>query len=99
MTRTAFDKIKAGLEDAIAIAKGEAAPGTYAVHVPEEIDVRAIRRTVGLSQSEFAARYGFNLGSLRDWEQGRSRPTGPVRAYLIVIKQEREAVDRALQAA
>jgi putative transcriptional regulator len=99
MTKTAFDKIKAGLEDAIAIAKGEADPATYVVHVPEEIDVRAIRKAIGVNQAEFAARYGFNIASVRDWEQGRSSPTGPVRAYLMVIEREREAVERALQRA
>jgi putative transcriptional regulator len=36
---------------------------------------------------------------VRDWEQGRSKPDGAVRAYLIVIDREREAVERALTAA
>ena len=44
MSKGAFDKIRAGLEDAIAIAQGEADPASYRVHVPAEIDVRAARR-------------------------------------------------------
>ena len=35
---------------------------------------------------------------IRDWEQGRSKPDGAVRAYLLVIQREPEAVNRALAA-
>lgn len=97
MTKTAFDKIKAGLDDAIAFAQGDATRG--AISVPERIDVRAIRKSTGLSQEQFAAQYSFGLGRLRDWEQGRSAPDSAARAYLIVIARERAAVDRALRAA
>jgi len=94
---SAFDKIKAGLEDAIAFAEGDETRAT--IHVPETIDVRAIRKSLGLSQAEFAMRYGFGLARIKDWEQGRSRPDGAVRAYLKVIEREHQAVDRALLAA
>jgi putative transcriptional regulator len=97
VTKRAFDKIKAGLEDAIAFAQGDESRGT--IHVPETIDVRGIRKGLGLSQEQFSARYGFGLARLRDWEQGRSSPDSAARAYLIVIQREREAVDRALRAA
>lgn len=97
MNRSTFQGIKAGLEDAIAYAKGDTAGSV--THVPSEIDVRGIRKALRLKQVDFAARYGFGVASVRDWEQGRSRPTGPVRAYLMVIQKEHEAVDRALQAA
>lgn len=97
MTKSAFDKIKSGLDDAIAFAQGDGRHGV--AHVPAEIDVRSIRKARGLTQAEFAARYGFGLGRLRDWEQGRSRPDGAARAYLLVIAREYEAVERALQAA
>jgi putative transcriptional regulator len=96
MTRKAFDKIAAGLKDAIAFAEGTADPSTYRVHVAPEIDVRAIRAKLNLTQAEFSARYGFNIARLRDWEQGRSRPDGAVRAYLRVIERKTEAVDEAL---
>jgi putative transcriptional regulator len=97
MTKHAFEKIKAGLEDAIAFAQGDQDRG--ALHVPETIDVRSIRKGLGLSQEQFSAQYGFGLARLRDWEQGRSSPDSAARAYLIVIQREREAVDRALHAA
>lgn len=55
-----------------------------------------VRRTLGLSQSEFAARYRIPVGTLRDWEQGRSVPDKPTRAYLQVINREPEMTARAL---
>ena len=96
MTKHAFDKIKAGPEGAIAIARGEADPTTYRVHVPIEVDVKAIRRKLGMSQAQFAASFGFGLDAVQNWEQGRRRPEGAVRAFLKVIEREPEAVRRAL---
>ena len=82
--------------EAVAIAKGEADPTTYRVHVPADLDVAAIRKGLGLTQAAFAARYGFPIGTLRDLEQGRARPDASTRAYLVVISREPEAVQRAL---
>jgi putative transcriptional regulator len=94
-----FDDLKEGLSEAIAIAKGTADPASYTVHVPEAVDVKAIRKGLGLTQKEFARRYSFNPARLRDWEQGRSRPDGALRAYLIVIAKNPAAVAKALKAA
>lgn len=58
--------------------------------------VRLLRRSLGLSQPEFAERYRINLARLRDIEQGRTMPDSAFLAYITVIEQEREAVDRAL---
>lgn len=59
---------------------------------------RTLRRALGLTQEEFAARYRIPLGTLRDWEQGRSEPDQPTRAYLTVIAHDPEGVRRALGA-
>jgi len=67
--------------------------------VPPETDVRVLRETLGLSQSDFAALFGFNVRSVQDWEQGRRRPEIPIRAYLAVIQRDPQAVIRALRAA
>lgn len=99
MSKRAFDKIKAGLDDALAYARGEADEREYVVHIPPEIDVHGIRQKLGLTQTKFASHYGFSLSRVRDWEQGRSRPDSAARAYLVVIEQDHEAVDRALHAA
>lgn len=90
-----FEDIKAGLVEAVAIAKGEADPVTYKVHVPAEIDVAGIRRGLGLTQAAFARAFGFPIGTVREWEQGRSKPETSARAFLIVIAHEPEAVRRA----
>lgn len=58
---------------------------------------RIVRRALGLTQEEFAARYHIPLGTLRDWEQGRSEPDQPARAYLTVIARDPEGVRRALE--
>jgi putative transcriptional regulator len=58
--------------------------------------VKTLRRALALTQEEFAARYLIPLGTLRDWEQGRSEPDQPAKAYLIVIARDPEGVERAL---
>ena len=58
---------------------------------------KIIRRALGLSQEDFAARYRIPIGTLRDWEQGRVEPDQAARAYLTVIARDPEAVRRALR--
>ena len=66
------------------------------VEIPEDVDVKAIRSRLGLSQAEFSRRYGVSRRSLQEWEQGRRRPEGAVRAYLTVIERNPKAVQEAL---
>ncbi len=58
--------------------------------------VKTLRRARGFTQEEFAARYHIPLGTLRDWEQGRTEPDQPARAYLKVIARDPEHVHRIL---
>lgn len=58
--------------------------------------IAVIRRALRLTQEEFSARYHIPLGTLRDWEQGRSEPDQATRAYLRVIATEPETTARAL---
>jgi len=83
-----------GARQALEYARG--AREGFVAHVPEEIDVAAIRGRLGLSQGEFAAQFGFKLDAVQNWEQGRRRPDGAARAFLRVIEREPEAVQRAL---
>ena len=83
-------------EEALAIADGTADPRTYNVHVPADIDVRAIRSGMNLSQAQFAAKFGIPAATVRDWEQNRRQPEGPARVLLTVIMKEPDAVSRAL---
>ena len=87
--------------EAAAAADPDARPFT-----PEELAkarrvprVKTLRRALGLTQEEFAARYHIPVGTLRDWEQGRAEPDQPARAYLTVIACDPEGVRRALQGA
>ena len=89
----------AGAAEGIAIARGEADPASYRLHVPRKINVRAMRHKLGMTQEVFALRYGFTLSRVWDWEQGISAPDGGIRAYLKVIEREPEAVERALAVA
>ena len=93
----AGDKILGSIREARAILRGERA-GELVVHVPPEFDVKALRRKLGMSQSTFAASFGFGLAAVQSWEQGRRRPEGPARVLLKVIEHEPEAVRRALAA-
>ena len=88
-----------GLEQALAFMDGTADESQYVVHIPPEIDIKAIRGRLGMTQQEFANRFDFNINTLRHWEQGRRVPDGTARAYLRVIDREPEAVQKALRVA
>lgn len=59
-------------------------------------NVKSLRRRLGLSQQQFADRYGFSVETIRNYEQGHRQPTGPARVLLQVIASEPDAVTRAL---
>jgi putative transcriptional regulator len=59
--------------------------------------LRELRGRLGLSQEEFADRFGFDLQTLQDWEQARGVPDNLARNYLRVIERDPEAVATALQ--
>ena len=92
-------EIITSLKEAIAWAGGDDVPvRVTTVNVPAT-DVRAVRRKLGLSQSQFAAKFGFQPAPLKNWEQGRTRPDGPARVLLAVIARHPEAVEDALRKA
>jgi putative transcriptional regulator len=95
MTKAAFDKIKAGLDEAKAYLDGSGSK-RYGIHVPTRVNVKKIRTRLGLSQESFAQTYGFALSAVRDWEQGRRQPERSARILLRVVEKEPEAVTRAL---
>jgi putative transcriptional regulator len=91
--RVANDVIE-GLRNAIAFLEGEDVGAR--VHIPPEIDVRAIRRRLNMTQSEFCRSFGFSVAAVREWEQGRRRPERSARILLKVIAKDAGAVRRAL---
>jgi len=68
---------------------------TY-VPVPQ-VDVRKLRARMKLSQTQFAAKFGFSLDSIQNWEQGHRQPEGPARILLAVIARNPKAVEEALR--
>jgi putative transcriptional regulator len=92
---TAGQRIIESARQALAFAEGRENHGCV-VHVPEDIDVKAIREKISLSQSEFARLFGLSKRTLEHWEHGRRVPSGPARAFLTVIAREPDAVRRAL---
>jgi putative transcriptional regulator len=93
------EEVIASLKEAIAWASGEDVPVRVTkVQVPTT-DVRALRRHLKLSQTEFAAKFGFQPATVRNWEQGRTRPDGPARVLLAVIARHPEAVEDTLRKA
>ena len=95
----AANSIRKGLEEAVEYAKGRTSKKDYRVHVPEHVDVKAIRTKLHMTQQAFAARFGFSINTLRHWEQGKREPEGPTRAYLLVIDRAPNDVQRALRIA
>jgi len=89
------------LEDSKTFEREVEAQGALAVRIeaPEEVDVKTIRETLGLSQEDFARRFGLDLATVRNWEQRRSRPDTAARVLLKTIEKEPDAVTRALTAA
>lgn len=93
----AFDDIAAGLNDALRYARGDTEGSrTYQVRTAPMVDCKAIRLSLGLTQAEFARRFGFRLATLQDWERGKRQPDTAARLLYRVIEREPEAVERAL---
>jgi len=94
MTKAAA-RIMQGLREAAAHARGKKVPGLR-LHVPQTVDVTAIRRKTGLSQQAFSARIGVSMGTLRNWEQGRRTPDGPARVLLAMLARNPRLVEETL---
>lgn len=98
---TAGRRLIASAKQALAWAKGENVRGVRVTVVEVNraplIDVRSVRQKLGLSQSQFAARFGFTAATVGNWEQGRTQPDGPARILLAVIAHHPDAVEDALR--
>lgn len=90
----AFQSIQQGLIEAIEYTEGKQTAAI--VHEFSPLDVKEIRKKVGMTQAEFASTFGISLGTLRHWERGDRTPRGPSLVLLNVVSKEPEAVLRAL---
>src|SRR4051794_15391726 len=94
--RSVGARIIEGLEQAIAWSEGDQTKALGTLVALPEIDIREVRRKMGLSQAGFASKFGFPPATLRNWEQGRLRPDAPTRVLLAVIAKHPEAVEDVL---
>ena len=93
---TAFESIKQGLTEAVEFVEGHKKKAI--VHEFSPLDVKEIRKKLGMSQVEFASAFGISLGTLRHWERGDRKPLGPALVLLNVVSKEPALVLRALYA-
>ncbi len=92
----AFQSIKQGLTEAVGHAKGKQAG--VREYRPYDVNVAELRKRLGLTQEQFAARFGFSVATLRHWERGDRKPQGAALVLLNLIDREPKAVMRALAA-
>jgi putative transcriptional regulator len=92
-------RIIQGLQQAVAWTRGEDHRARVTLVKVPEIDVREVRQKMGLSQAQFATKFGLPPATLRNWEQGRARPDAPTRVLLAVIAKHPEAVEEVLSEA
>lgn len=97
MDKRAFDDLLESVRDLGRHVRGRRVVGVRET-VIEDPDASAVREGVGLSQREFAILVGVPVKTLQNWEQGRTRPTGPARALLRAIAKDPKHVLRALAA-
>lgn len=94
MRKEDFDKLTASIREAGRIRRGQLKPGR--VTDISTVDVKAIRRRLGKSQTEFARMIGVSVATLQNWEQGRRFPDGPARALLRVAAANPDLVAATL---
>jgi putative transcriptional regulator len=91
---TMFEEMMTGLDEVDAFLAGKAAG--YRVNLPAEVDVKAIRKRLNMTQSRFSDTFGFSLDAVKHWEGGRRTPESSARAFLTVIARNPKAVISAL---
>ena len=67
--------------------------------ISEQIDVKSLRTRLGLTQEQFAMRFGLELDALQNWEQGRTKPDKAAQSYLRVISMRPRETGEALEEA
>ena len=95
--KTQFERMMDGLNDVEAFLAGK--QEGFRAHVPEEVDVKAIRNRLGMTQARFSDTFGFSLDAIKHWEGGRRTPEAPARTLLTVIDRNPAAVLTALNPA
>ena len=94
MDKKMFSELLESVKEMDEIAAGKKKPSRIFEH--PVLEVRAIRQKTGLSQDRFAYLIGVKPATLRNWEQGRRKPTGPAKALLRILEADPESAVRAL---
>ena len=97
MDKQHFDQLIKGVHEMKRHMAGKPVRGVKVTEL-EEPDVRAIREAARISQSQFAKLIGVNVRTLQNWEQRRTRPTGPARALLKIVASDPKSAIEALHA-
>jgi len=88
--KSSYEEIRRGLEE---FRRNKGALKRYEFTEP---DVCAIRESMALSQTEFAALMAVSVRTLQNWEQGHRTPTGAARTLLRVMQVKPQAVIDAI---
>lgn len=106
--KTDWEKVKSMSEDEIVRNAKEDSDAPFLIDIELSafkrvtpthiIDVKKIRTNLHMTQEDFSHYFGFNLKTLRDWEQHRREPSGAAKNLLKVIEKEPKAVQKALSA-
>jgi len=95
--KTQFEQMMDGLDEVEAFLAGE--QEGFKAHVPQDVDVKAIRNRLGMTQAKFSNTFGFSLDAIKHWEGGRRIPEAPARTLLTIIDKNPAAVLTALNPA
>lgn len=83
--------------DSTRVVEGEVLT-TFRVPISRTVDVKAIRKSLSMTQEEFAESFGLSLASLRNWEQGTRIPERPIALYLRLIEKHPDKVRQEVDA-
>ncbi len=97
MDKKHFDQLVKGVREMKRHMAGRPVRGARTTELAEP-DIRAIREAAKISQSQFAKLIGVNVRTLQNWEQRRTRPTGPARALLKIVASNPKSAIEALHA-
>lgn len=97
MDKENFEQLVKSIKDMKRHLAGKRVRGIRVTRI-ETTDVLAIRKAANLSQPRFAKLIGVNVRTLQNWEQGRTRPTGPARALLKIVASNPKSAIEALHA-
>lgn len=92
------ERVLAAAEQARDHAAGRRMLRERSPQIPRSIDVARIRAQTKLSQSAFAKRIGVSAATLKNWEQGHRKPTGPALVLLALLKKDPQIVETMLVA-